>query len=77
MLRLHCFSNYVKFKLDPINEEEEVYGVSQIKEFEEVSQLDKEWLAEFLEKGTSVYMWITLLGSSVIFNFLYKLAKNR
>lgn len=51
MLRLHCYSNYVRFKLEPIDEEEEVYGVNQIKEFEEVSQLYKEWLAELLEQG--------------------------
>lgn len=51
MLRLHFYSNHVKVQLTPINEEEEVYGLHEIKEFEEVSQLDKEWLAELLEKG--------------------------
>lgn len=53
MLRLHFYSDHVKVRLAPISEEvEEVYRLDEIKEFEEVSQDYKEWLAELLEKGT-------------------------
>lgn len=54
MLRLHFYSDHVKVRLTPINEEEEFYRLDEIKEFEEVSQLYKEWLAELLEKGTGI-----------------------
>ncbi|ENN75212.1 hypothetical protein YQE_08222, partial [Dendroctonus ponderosae] len=36
--------------LPPIAEEEEVYRIDQIKEFEHISQTYKDWLAEVLEK---------------------------
>lgn len=52
MLRLHLYSNYVKIRLPRIDEEE-VYGINEIKEFEEISQPYKDWLAEVLEKGIS------------------------
>lgn len=67
MLRLHFYSDHVNVRLAPINEEEEeVYRLDEIKEFEEVSQLDKEWLAELLEKGRSekesVYSYVFLFN---------------
>lgn len=51
MLRLHYYSNHAKFGLSTIEEEEEVYPIDQIKEFEEVSATYKEWLADVLEQG--------------------------
>lgn len=51
MLRLHIFSNHVRIFLPTIEEEEEVYSLDQIKEFETVSQDYKDWLADLLEKG--------------------------
>lgn len=51
MLHLHYFSNFVKFRLTPIAEEEECYSIDDIKEFEEVSPVHKEWLVEVLERG--------------------------
>lgn len=52
MLRLHIFSNHVRVLLPPIQEEDEVYSIDQIKEFEYVSPEYKEWLADILEQGS-------------------------
>lgn len=54
MLRLHIFSNHVRLFLPTIEEEEEFYSIDQIKEFEYVSPEYKEWIADVLEKGTTI-----------------------
>ena len=51
MLRLHIFSNHVRLYLPTIEEEEDFYSIDEIKEFENVSQAYKEWLADVLEQG--------------------------
>jgi hypothetical protein len=51
MLRLHYYSNIVGFRLESIEEDDEVYSLDQIKEFEEVSREWKEALAEHLLQG--------------------------
>ena len=53
MLRLHYYSNSVGLRLPSIEEEDEVYSLDQIKEFEAVSQAWKEELAEILQQGIS------------------------
>lgn len=54
-LRLHLYSNFYHIVLPTISEEEEVYRIDQIKEFEEVSQAYIDWLTELLEKGERIY----------------------
>jgi hypothetical protein len=51
MLRLHYYSNVVGLHLEAIEEDDEVYSLDQIKEFEEVSRAWKEALAEHLLQG--------------------------
>jgi hypothetical protein len=51
MLRLHYYSNVVWLRLEAIDEDDEVYSLDQIKEFEEVSRAWKEALAEHLLQG--------------------------
>lgn len=51
MLRLNIYSNHVHVVLPTVEEEREIYSIDQIKEFEDVSQGYKDWLAELLEKG--------------------------
>lgn len=51
MLRLHYYSNVVGLRLEAIEEDDEVYSLDQIKEFEEVSRAWKEELAEHLLQG--------------------------
>ena len=51
MLRLHYYSNSVGLRLPSIEEEDEVYGLEQIKEFEAISQAWKEVLTELLQRG--------------------------
>lgn len=51
MLRLHYYSNVVGLRLEAIEEDDEVYSLDQIKEFEEVSRAWKEALAEHLLQG--------------------------
>ncbi|KAK9888381.1 hypothetical protein WA026_000631 [Henosepilachna vigintioctopunctata] len=51
MIRLHCYSNHVlRILLPTLPEDDEVWSLDQIKEFENVSQSYKEWLADILEK---------------------------
>lgn len=51
MLGLHYYSNIVGLRLESIEEDDEVYSLDQIKEFEEVSRAWKEALAEHLLQG--------------------------
>jgi hypothetical protein len=51
MLRLHYYSNIVGLRLESIEEDDGVYSLDQIKEFEEVSRAWKEALAEHLLQG--------------------------
>lgn len=51
MLRLHYYSNVVRLRLQSIDEDDEVYSLDQIKEFEDVSRAWKEALAEHLLQG--------------------------
>jgi hypothetical protein len=52
MLRLHYYSNVVRLRLESIDEDDdEVYSLDQIKEFEDVSRAWKEALAEHLLQG--------------------------
>jgi hypothetical protein len=51
MLRLHYYSNIVGLHLESIEEDDEVYSLDQIKEFEAVSRAWKEALAEHLLQG--------------------------
>jgi hypothetical protein len=51
MLRLHYYSNIVGLRLESIDEDDGVYSLDQIKEFEEVSHAWKEALAEHLLQG--------------------------
>jgi uncharacterized protein HemX len=54
MLRLHYYSNVVRLRLESIDEDDdEVYSLDQIKEFEAVSRAWKEALAEHLLQGTA------------------------
>lgn len=57
MIRLHCYSNHVlRIVLPTLNEDDEVWSLDQIKEFEDVSQAYKEWLADILEKGITAVL---------------------
>jgi hypothetical protein len=51
MLRLHYYSNIVGLRLESIEEDDGVYSLDEIKEFEEVSRAWKEALAEHLLQG--------------------------
>jgi hypothetical protein len=51
MLRLHYYSNIVGLRLESIEEEDGVYSLEEIKEFEDVSRAWKEALAEHLLQG--------------------------
>lgn len=48
-LHLHVFSG--EFAILLPNPEEEVYRIDQIKEFEYISQVYKDWIGEILERG--------------------------
>lgn len=48
-MRLHYYSNHVLSAIP--EEDDEVYRIDQIKEFEQVSQAYKEWLSDLLQKG--------------------------
>lgn len=59
MLRLHFYSNHAKrlLRLATILEDEDecdVYRIDQIKEFEDVSQDDKDIVAALFEQGSFV-----------------------
>lgn len=54
MLRLHYYSNVVRLCLQSIDEDDEVYSLDQIKEFEDVSRAWKEELAEHLLQGIAI-----------------------
>lgn len=52
MLRLHYYSNHASVRLSTIYEQDEdVYSLDQIKEFEDVSPLHVEWISYVLDKG--------------------------
>lgn len=54
MLSLHYYSNHASARLSTIYEQDEdVYSLDQIKEFEEVSPLHVEWISYVLDKGTA------------------------
>lgn len=53
MLRLHYYSNYASVRLSTIyeDEDEDVYRIDQIKEFEAVPPSHIEWITDVLDKG--------------------------
>lgn len=53
VIRLHVYSGQFAILLP--HENEEVYRIDQIKEFEHISQAYKDWLADILEKGISIH----------------------
>lgn len=55
VIRLHVYSG--QFAILSPHENEEVYRIDQIKEFEHISQAYKDWLADILEKGTQFYIY--------------------
>jgi hypothetical protein len=57
MLRLHYFSNLVALQL--ADQDEEVYRLDQIKEFETVDPALKEVLAEYLLQGIYAALFCT------------------
>lgn len=68
MLRLHYYSNHASLRLATIHEDDEdVYRVDQIKEFEEVPTSYKEWLIDILDRGTRPELLSS--GSRVIMLF--------
>lgn len=57
MLRLHYYSNVVGLHLEAIEEDDEVYSLDQIKEFEDVSRAWKEELTEHLLQGIARWLF--------------------
>lgn len=61
MFCLHYYSNHARVKLTTIPEEdEEVYRVDQIKEFEEIPPNYIEWLIEILDEGIIFFVCINI-----------------
>ncbi|CAD0194313.1 unnamed protein product [Chrysodeixis includens] len=60
MLRLHYFSDNPALAVD--DNEESVYSIDLIKEFEAVGRAWKSFLADWLLKGAGLFMSPTLLG---------------
>ncbi|KAG8288135.1 hypothetical protein J6590_023500 [Homalodisca vitripennis] len=64
MIRLHYYSNSVALRLPLIEEEEEVYRIDEIKEFEAVDTAWKETLAQILlQESTEVYLMDVCAGN--------------
>lgn len=60
VIRLHVYSGQFAILLP--HENEEVYRVDQIKEFEDISQGYKDWLADILDKGILCLFRINLFN---------------